>query len=119
MTGPVPWRVATSRCGAYDTAGFGGTPSQCTAAVTHAGLRLGQQPVQVWLSFSCHRHRGELIGARELLDRDRAVLTDWRDRERGALDGNGWDPPRPLAIGAAAHDLLRRAQPQDTPPSDS
>jgi hypothetical protein len=89
------------------------------APVTHAGLRLGQQPVQVWLSFSCDRHRGELIGARELLDRDRAVLAGWRERERRALDGNGWDPPRPLAVGAAAHELRRRAQPQKPRASES
>jgi hypothetical protein len=61
----------------------------------------------------------DLIGARELLDRDQAVLADRRERERRALEGNGWDPSSPLAVGTAAHKLLRRAQPQNTPPADS
>ena len=37
------------------------------------------------------------------------VLDDWRERERRALDGKGWDPPQPLAIGSAARELVRRA----------
>ena len=80
-------------------AGHTGTPRGCQGAVTHAGLILREHPVQAWLAFSCSMHTDDLIAARPLLDRDRAVLADWRARERRALDGQGWDPPRPLASG--------------------
>jgi hypothetical protein len=80
--------------------------------VAFAGLRVGGQPVEAWLSFACQQHRDQLIAPRELLDRDRAVLEDWRDRERRALAGQGWDRPEPLAVGAAARELVRRVEAQ-------
>jgi hypothetical protein len=107
--GRTPWRVATARCGAYDTEEVAGAPRQCGMPVTHAGLRLGGEPVEAWLSFACDVHRDKLIAARLLLDRDRDVLDDWRERERRALDGKGWDPPQPLAVGSAARELVRQA----------
>ena len=107
---PIPWRIGTSGCGAYATAGFAGTPRQCSAAVTHVGLRVGGQPVEAWLAFACTLHAPELIAPREPLDRDQAVLADWAERERRALAGEGWHRPQPLAIGAAAQELARRAQ---------
>ena len=51
--------------------------------------RLGKEPVEVWLAFACDLHRDELLAPRELLDRDHAVLADWREREQRALDGKG------------------------------
>jgi predicted phage gp36 major capsid-like protein len=62
------------------------------------------------MAFAWDRHRDELFAPRELLDRDRAVLDDWREREQRALDGKGWDTPRPLAVGSAARELVRRAE---------
>jgi hypothetical protein len=106
---PIPWRVGTSGCGAYATAGFAGTPRQCTGAVRYAGLRVGGQPLEAWLAFACDQHREELDAPRQLLDCDRAVLADWQERERRALAGKGWDPPQPLAVGSAARELVRRA----------
>ena len=103
----VPWQVATARCGAHGCTGFAGAPRQCSASVTHAGLRVGGEPLEAWLAFSCTAHSGELIAARELLDRDRAVRAEWTERERRALAGLGWSPPRPLATGAAARALVR------------
>jgi hypothetical protein len=94
--------VGTARCGAYDTTGHTGAPRQCGAPVIYAGLRVGGEPVEAWLAFSCQHHRDQLIAPRELLDRDRVVLDDWRVREQRALNGKGWDPPQPLAVGAAA-----------------
>jgi hypothetical protein len=88
---PTPWRLAAAGCGAYSTSGHAGTPRGCQGAVTHAGLILREHPVQAWLAFSCSMHTDDLIAARPLLDRDRAVLADWRARERRALDGQGWD----------------------------
>jgi hypothetical protein len=76
--------------------------------VTYAGL--SGEPLEAWLAFACERHRDQLTASRERLDRDRAVLTDWAERERRALDGHGWNPPHPLAVGAAARELTRRAQ---------
>ena len=99
---PIPWRVGTSGCGAYATAGFAGAPRQCSGAVRYAGLRVGGQPFEAWLAFACDQHRDQLIAPRELLDPDRVVLDDWREREQRALAGKGWDPPQPLAVGAAA-----------------
>ena len=55
-------------------------------------------------------YRGELVAARQLLPRDRAVLADWAERARRALDCGGWEPPQPLAVGAAARELVRRAE---------
>jgi hypothetical protein len=75
----------------------------------YAGLRAGGEPVEAWLAFFCQHHRDQLIAARELLDRDRVVLDDWRERERRAPAGQGWDPPQPLAVGAGARGLARRA----------
>lgn len=107
---PVPWRIGTAGCGAYLTKGQTGAPRQCGAPVTHAGLILRREPLAAWLAFSCRGHHGKLIAARQVLPRDRAVLADWTARERRALDGNGWDPPQPLAVGAAARELVRRLQ---------
>ena len=87
---PIPWRVGTPRCGAHSTTGFKGAPSQCSAPVTHAGLRVGGQPVQAWPAFACALRASELTALRELLDRDRAVLADWADRKRRPLVGKGW-----------------------------
>jgi hypothetical protein len=106
---PVPWRVGSPSCGAYLTTGYCGASKQCAGQVIYAGLRLGRDPVEAWLAFTCDLHHDELIAPRELLDRDHAVLADWRDREQRALDGRGWDPPRPLAVGTAANYLVRRA----------
>jgi hypothetical protein len=106
----IPWRVGVSHCGAYTTTGTSGAPQPCTAAVRYAGVVLRREPLAAWLAFSCQAHRGELIAARRLLPRDRAVLADWQKREQGALAGEGWHPPRPLAVGAAAHELVQRAE---------
>ena len=71
---------------------------------------MGGEPIEAWLAFACTLHAPELIAPREPLDRDRAVLADWAERERRALAGEGWRRPQPLAIGAAAQELARRAQ---------
>ena len=63
---------------------------------------MGGEPVEAWLAFSCQHDRDQLIAPRELLDRDRVVLDDWREREQPAPAGKGWDPPQPLAVRAAA-----------------
>jgi hypothetical protein len=106
---PIAWRVGTSGCGAYATVGFAGAPRQCSGAVRYAGLRVGGQPVEAWLAFACTLRAPELIAPRELLDRDHFVLADWAERERPALAGEGWDSPQPLAVGAAARELVKRA----------
>jgi hypothetical protein len=77
--------------------------------VTHAGLRLGGQPLEAWLAFACTAHATELVAPRELLDRDQAILADWAERERCVLVGEGWAPPKPLAVGSAARELAHRA----------
>jgi hypothetical protein len=106
----MPWRVGVPSCGAYSTEGFAGAPRRCSAPVTHVGLRLGGQPLEAWLAFACQQHRDQLTTPRELLDRDRDVLDDWAEREQRALAGQGWDRPQPLAVGAAARELIRRAE---------
>src|ERR671912_2970224 len=100
---PVPWRVGSPACGAYDTTGYSGAPRQCAGEVVYAGPRLGLEPVvEVWLAFVCELHRHELLAPRQLLPRDVVVWNDWLAREKAALDGIGWDPPRSLAVGTAA-----------------
>ena len=107
----VPWQIVTPACGATVFTGAGGAPDQCTGRVTHAGLVLtGRRPIEAWRAFACDRHCGQLRAARPLLDRDREVLADWRQRWRDALDGRGWRRPEPLAVGAAARELVTRAE---------
>jgi hypothetical protein len=50
-----------------------------------------------------------------LLDRDRAVLDDWGQREVDALAERGWRRPEPLAVGAAARELVARAEQRNAP----
>jgi hypothetical protein len=77
----------------------------------YAGVVLRREPrFEAWLAFACAEHRGALAGPRNLLPRDRAVLARWAAREQRALAGQGWEPSRPLAIGAGARELVRRAQ---------
>jgi hypothetical protein len=51
-----------------------------------------------------------LVVPRELLDRDRAVLDDLRERKQRALDGKGWNSPQQLAVGSEARELARRVE---------
>ena len=39
---------------------------QCCARVTHAGLRVGGQPLEAWLAFACTAHAAGLVAPREL-----------------------------------------------------
>jgi hypothetical protein len=107
MTGArIPWRVGTARCGEYDTTGHTGARLSAARRWYTPGLRVGGEPVEAWLAFSCQHHRDQLIAPRELLDRDGAVLADWQERERRNARGWGLHPPQPLAAGAAARNSL-------------
>lgn len=106
----MSWRLATASCGALVASGVSATPRHCEAEVTHAGLVLRERPVEVWRSFACAAHKGELRAARELLPRDLEVLAGWRQRRADALAGRGWRSPEPLAVGAEARALVRRAE---------
>jgi hypothetical protein len=101
MTSPgqSPWQLGTPHCGASVPAGAGGAHRQCEGEVTHAGLILRERPIAACRSFSCASQKGKLIAARELLDRNYAVLDDWRAREADALAGRGWRRPEALAVG--------------------
>lgn len=106
--------LAASRpgCAAAAGDGYAGTPRHCIAAPTHAGLIYFPHPPpgQVWLAFACDRHADQLVAARPLTDPDRAELAARRERLRRILDGEPPQPERPLAVGAAAQRLLRRAR---------
>lgn len=73
--------------------------------------------------FACDHHHGELalIAPRRLLERDRAALAAWATEEarwdlpaghpdRPGPHGRPAAPPRPLAVGAAAVEMLRQAR---------
>ncbi len=112
----MSWRVATARCGAHVQSGHTGAFAQCGREVTHTGLvlrrRFDGHPVEAWRAFACPEHVSRLRAARELLDRDRDTLADWRQREADALAGLGWRRPEPLAVGASAQALVARAEAQ-------
>ena len=82
----------------------------CRATPTHAGLVMLGPDKRVYLAFACTEHAGQLIAARQLLDRDRAEL----DRRRHSVDwarvGHPPLPIDPLAAGAAARRLVERAR---------
>jgi hypothetical protein len=95
--------------------GPGGQPRQCPGPVTRCGLVLRQRfdgrPPEAWLAFACDEHFGVLVAARELLDRDRAVLDEWRAEERHTSSAERpWRAPQPLATGAEAVALVERAR---------
>jgi hypothetical protein len=81
---------------------------ECGAEPTHAGLILIND--QVFLAFACLEHKSRLIGARRMLDRDRAELERRRHSWMWARVGH---PPLPidaLRSGAAAHRLVEKAR---------
>jgi hypothetical protein len=79
---------------------------------THAGLAFFEHPrPRVWLVFACDEHRGELIAARRMLDRDRAELRRRAEvRRRAVEDGVQPAPLEPLAAGGQARRLVERAR---------
>lgn len=86
-------------------------PRPCQAEPVWAGLVYTPYPkpgVTSW-AFTCDVHKDGLAGARSLLDRDRAELERRRRAWQAGLDGQEWVPTRPLAVGAAARELIRRA----------
>jgi hypothetical protein len=101
-------------CGAMVPTGPHGRPNSCRLPVTRCGLVLRERPAgrpaEAWLVFACEAHAGDLIAARELLDRDRVVLGQWRAETARAEAGHPWQRPEPLARGADAVQLVERAQ---------
>ena len=78
----------------------------------------GGSRVEVWQVFACVRHGEELVGARELLARDRdlararaAEAARWRPGvDHRVAELGPWRPPTPLAIGPDADIVLERAR---------
>lgn len=111
----VPFRLGAGGCGAYVSAGAGGSPRRCAARVTRCGLVLRERahgrPAEAWLAFTCDEHVGQLVAPRELLVRDREVLDAWHAEERRTYSAERpWRPPQPLARGADALRLVERAR---------
>lgn len=108
------FRLGAGGCGAILSSGPQGKPSQCWAPATRCGLIFHQmkgKPAEAWLAFACEQHAGKLIAARELLERDRAVLEHWRTEERREYSAQRpWRRPQPLARGAGALQLVERAR---------
>lgn len=76
---------------------------------TWAGLVYGHSSATLWWAFACERHVAHLYAPRCLLDRDRAELERRRAEQERALAGHSFQRTEPLATGAAAKRLLRRA----------
>ncbi|MEJ3651489.1 hypothetical protein WEH80_00585 [Actinomycetes bacterium KLBMP 9759] len=76
------------------------------------------RPAEAWRAFACDQHADGLIGQRELLDRDRALLAQWREQAERWKPGHHrrpsladpWIRPDPLATGSTAFDLIARAR---------
>jgi hypothetical protein len=92
--------------------GYLGTPTNCPGLPTHAGLVFFESPrPAVWLVFVCTAHRGQVIAARPLLDRDRAELEHRRGAQRNALAGRApYARLEPLALGTQARRLVEQAR---------
>lgn len=107
---PAPFELGQPRCGAYTFTGAGGSPQPCRGRPTLCGLVLTRRPpIAVWRAFVCEGHRELVDAPRELLDRDRAVMEAWREQTALALEGKRYQRPAPMATGAAARELHRRA----------
>jgi hypothetical protein len=89
-----------------------GKPASCHNPPTHAGLAFFEYPnPRVFLVFTCSAHRGEVIAARPMLDRDRVELARRAERRRRVLEeGARHTPLDPLAVGSAARRLVERAR---------
>jgi hypothetical protein len=90
-----------------------GKPASCHQPPTYAGLAFFEYPrARVFLVFVCDAHRGEVIAARPMLERDRAELARRADKLRRVLEDGARDTPLgPLAVGAAARRLSRGRAP--------
>jgi non-ribosomal peptide synthetase component F len=82
--------------------------------MTRCGLLLHRpknQPAEAWLVFACEMHAGRLVAARELPDRDPAVLARWQEEERHEYSlERPWRQPEPLARAGDAVQLVERAR---------
>lgn len=122
----IPHVLGAASCAALPGTGAGGQPARCVGRVEWVGVirvRRPGRPLEAWLMFACaeHVHELPLLGTRQLLDRDRAVLARWHTElarwdhppghpDRPGPHGRPYDPPAPLATGEAAAVLLSRAQ---------
>ena len=113
MTVPVPWTLGEPSCGAARQTGPAGSFRSCERRPSHAGVKLHRSPIrrqlECWLVFACAEHVDEIDAARPLLERDEAVRQVWLAQRRRALAGRRWEPPKPLATGAEAKLLHKRA----------
>jgi hypothetical protein len=117
---PMSFRLGAGSCGAIVPTGPHGQPTSCPAPVTRCGLLLHRPknlPAEAWLAFACETHAVRLVAARELLDRDRAVLDRRRAEEQRWRPGTPprgrpglWRRPEPLARGGEAVQLVERAR---------
>jgi hypothetical protein len=110
---PMSFRLGVGGCGAMVATGPHGQPHSCRLPATRCGLLLHRpksKPAEAWRAFACEAHVKGLIAARQLLDRDRAVIDEWRAEEARSLAGQPWRRPEPLARGGDAVQLVERAR---------
>ena len=117
---PVSKGIGVAGCYAYVPLGPYGQPRQCHAPVAWTGvllrLKVRGRPAQAWQAFACGEHHDDLIARRRLLPRDWERLADWREQAdrwrpgRTSPASDPYRPPRPLAEGDAAYELVDRAQ---------
>jgi hypothetical protein len=110
----MSFRLGVGGCGVVVPSGPQGQPRQCSTPATRCGLilhRMKGKPAETWLAFACEQHASGLTAARDLLDRDRAVLEQWRsEQQREYSAQQPWRRPQPLARGADALQLVERAR---------
>jgi hypothetical protein len=109
---PMSFRLGVGGCGAMVATGPHGQPNSCRLPATRCGLLLHwpkKKPAETWLVFACEAHASGLVAARELLDRDRTVLGQWR-AETARARGWPWQRPEPLVRGGDAVQLVERAR---------
>jgi hypothetical protein len=109
----MSFRLGAGGCGAMVATGPHGQPNSCRLPATRCGLLLHRpknKPAEAWLVFACEPHADRLVAARELLDRDRAVLDRWRAEEARAMAGQPYRRAEPLALGGGAVQLVERAR---------
>lgn len=109
----MSFRLGVGGCGAMVANGPQGRPNSCRLPATKCGLLLHRpknKPAETWLVFACEAHASRLVAVRELRDRDRAVLDEWRAETARAQAGQPWWRPEPLARGGDAGQLVERAR---------
>lgn len=107
-----PFQASRAGCGSYTNSPLTAA-APCTTPPVWAGVVFypRSNPPELWLAFTCDRHRDALDVARPLEERDRDELARRRERWRATVEDKvPWTPEEPLARGVEARERFARAK---------